>query len=370
MLAAVRASATPTDRLRHAVELALDDLEKAELLRKRLAPNTRQYVWLLDHDYLCHGVLAAERLANPVLTQAQEGYRAFQETGGSVWRRWWTLLSPWQQIGMLIKRVRGRCRYTELRPYALWSLLRFAPYLLMIFIFSGVVWYWDAYHRPHVAYYANGTDRWDAPEGVGQITADEAQHRAFTRKFIRCGRYGPVEQVEFVNGYGICTQKFTLSSFLNGSLALMNQSIPSLVTTGGHGACRVTLEYDTKGRLIREKTWGHNDQLLFVFLYDPETLVGFYWTPDGRPYTPVPNSGAAHFRFTRSTTGPDAGRDQEIHYEDAKGNLQPDAEGSVGLRAVFDACGLPVRITFLGADMAPRLGKSLGAASLTVKHDH
>jgi len=56
--------------IREAVEEALDDMEKKEILRKRLDPETRRYVWSLDNYYLCHGVLEAERRANPSFTIA------------------------------------------------------------------------------------------------------------------------------------------------------------------------------------------------------------------------------------------------------------------------------------------------------------
>src|SRR5262249_54213765 len=101
-------------------------------------------------------------------------------------------------------------------------------------------WYWGAYLRSHVAYYANGTEQGGPPEGVGQDTADEAKHRAFTRKVTRHGRYGLVEQVAFVNGYGTCPEAGTPQSMMNGTLALMDQSLPSLAISGGHRSCRIT----------------------------------------------------------------------------------------------------------------------------------
>jgi hypothetical protein len=119
-------------RLKQATEDALDDLEKKELVRKRLDPDTRQHMWLLDHDYLCRGVLEVERRANRWSALAQEGARAFHDAGHYPWRKWQTLLNPWQQIVLAIQRLRGRFRYADLRVYALWSLLRFVPYLLVL----------------------------------------------------------------------------------------------------------------------------------------------------------------------------------------------------------------------------------------------
>jgi hypothetical protein len=123
-------------RVTQAIEEALDDLEKKELVRKRLDPDTRQHVWLLDHDYLCHGVLEAERRANRWVALAQEGSRVFQEAGRSSWRRWQALLSPWQQMVLVVQRLRGRFLYADLRSYAVWSLLRFVPYLLVLIAMS------------------------------------------------------------------------------------------------------------------------------------------------------------------------------------------------------------------------------------------
>jgi hypothetical protein len=119
-------------RMSRAVEEALDDLEKKEIIRKRLDPDTRQHVWILDHDYLCRGVLEAERRANRWFALAQERHRAFREAGGSAWRRWRSLLSPWQQVMLLTQHLCGRFRYGPLRSYATWSVLRFVPYLLLL----------------------------------------------------------------------------------------------------------------------------------------------------------------------------------------------------------------------------------------------
>ncbi len=68
-------------RMERAVETTLDDLQMKEIIRKRLDPDTRQHVWILDHDYLCRGVLEAERRANRWFAVAQEGYRAFPGCG-------------------------------------------------------------------------------------------------------------------------------------------------------------------------------------------------------------------------------------------------------------------------------------------------
>jgi hypothetical protein len=106
-------------RIRKAVEEALDDLEKKEVIRKRLDPDIHQQVWILDHDYLCRGVLEAERRANSWFVSAQEGYRDFRNAGSNTRRKWRSLLRLRQQMVLLTQRVRGRFRYGPLRAYAM-----------------------------------------------------------------------------------------------------------------------------------------------------------------------------------------------------------------------------------------------------------
>jgi hypothetical protein len=135
----VAGNAHHADQITQVVAVALDDLESKEIIRKRLDPDTHQHVWILDHDYLCRGVLEAERRANRWLILAQEGSRAFQEAGYNVRQRWRALLSPWQQTALAIQWLRGRFHYGTLRAYAMWGLLRFVPYLLIL-IGLGVGW--------------------------------------------------------------------------------------------------------------------------------------------------------------------------------------------------------------------------------------
>jgi Novel STAND NTPase 1 len=130
---------TNPERIEGDVNAGLDALQTKEIIRKRLDPDTRQHVWVLDDDYLCRGVLEAERRANRWFILAQEGYRAFQDAGSNVWRTWRSLLSPWQQIVLMSQRLRGRFHYGTLYSYACWSLCRFVPYLLVL---AAVIYGW------------------------------------------------------------------------------------------------------------------------------------------------------------------------------------------------------------------------------------
>ena len=115
------------------LRLTLDDLAEREIVRKRIDPDTRQHVWVLDHDYLCSGVMEAERRANKWVAVLETGSREFDEAE-SLKRKWQSLLAPWHQVALVAQRARGRFRYERFCKYALWSLGRFVPYILAFFL--------------------------------------------------------------------------------------------------------------------------------------------------------------------------------------------------------------------------------------------
>jgi hypothetical protein len=112
----------------------LEEWETKELLRRRVDPDTGDEAWSLDHDYLTGGVLAAEARASRASVTLRDAEQDHRASGGDMWRRWRTLLSPAQQIALLRDRVRGKFRYGERRRYALASLARFAPYALLLVV--------------------------------------------------------------------------------------------------------------------------------------------------------------------------------------------------------------------------------------------
>lgn len=114
----------------------LADWETKDLLRRRADPSTGDEVWMLDHDYLSNGVLAAEARATKSSTVLRESEQDHRASGRNLWRRWRTLLSPSQQISLFRERLRGGFRYAERRGYALLSLVRFVPFVVLI---AGVV---------------------------------------------------------------------------------------------------------------------------------------------------------------------------------------------------------------------------------------
>jgi hypothetical protein len=128
------------DQLSHAVpeltaariEPILQEWETKELVRQRVNPDNNEPVWVLDHDYLSNGVLAAEARANRSSLLLEESEQDYRASGSNLWRRWRTLLSPSEQLALLRDRMRGAFRYGNRRGFAFVSLLRLVPVLLVL----------------------------------------------------------------------------------------------------------------------------------------------------------------------------------------------------------------------------------------------
>jgi hypothetical protein len=113
----VLASATARGGNGDKIEKALQHLEDKEIVRRRIDPATRSVAWLLDHDYLCRGVLESDQRASPwqhVLNDAVDKFRAAR----GPFKRWKALLPPWTQFRLLVERVRGRITYRQARGFA------------------------------------------------------------------------------------------------------------------------------------------------------------------------------------------------------------------------------------------------------------
>jgi hypothetical protein len=106
---------------------ALDYLEQQKVIRRRVDADTRLDLYLLEHDYLCLGLLEAERRARRWQTETEDARQRF-ERAGTWWGKWQALLSPWRQAVLLYQGWRGQFTYAGLRAFVLLSLLRFLPY--------------------------------------------------------------------------------------------------------------------------------------------------------------------------------------------------------------------------------------------------
>lgn len=117
------------------LQKALEYLEDRSIIRRRPAEEENEDAWLLHHDFLCRGVLAADRHANRWHALIREQARQYGLSAGFL-RRWRALLSPWQQLRLAAKRLAGSFHYAEYRRFALLSTLRFTPLVLLLALLS------------------------------------------------------------------------------------------------------------------------------------------------------------------------------------------------------------------------------------------
>jgi tRNA A-37 threonylcarbamoyl transferase component Bud32 len=216
------------------------------------------------------------------------------------------------------------------------------------------LWYWNSHLRLKVEYYANVTKRWGVLEGVGPVTADQAGRCTLTYRFYR--RAGRVEKVERVNGLGVPAPT-------PGTTARLDDQ---------HGGVPERHEYryeyqrNEQGQVIEETAYDRNDQVAWSFHYTahtPSKSTGYFNDRQGFP-RPRAASGAVYVEIGWREDG----LESEVHYLDRTGQRRPDKDHVYGLRQEFDARGLPVRQTFLGAQYQPIRYKD-GYTTVTWKYD-
>jgi hypothetical protein len=152
-LAAAVAKAGGPVVTRDRLDKALEELERGEMVRSAGNPESTLTAYRLDHDYLTRGVLAAERRANRWYYLLEDGANAL-ESASSLAARWKALLPISTQFRLAWERLRGMVRYGRQQNYALASLARFAPVLLMLALI-GFGW-WQV-------------DRWREGQAAGEI---------------------------------------------------------------------------------------------------------------------------------------------------------------------------------------------------------
>ncbi len=116
--------------------MALEQLEGKGIVRRRPSGDGGDDIWLLHHDFLCRGVIEADRLANRSRWFLREAANRWTDARGPL-QRWKALLSPWQQVWLAFGRLSGRTRYGSDKRIALLSTLRFIPYALLLLAVWG-----------------------------------------------------------------------------------------------------------------------------------------------------------------------------------------------------------------------------------------
>jgi len=134
-------------------------LEREGVLRSRIDLDTDQPVVQLYHDYLSRAVAEAERRADRWPTVLREAQQQFDEAGSSLLRRWRAMLPPWQQLRLLIERLRPSInfKYGPDKKFATFSLLRFVPHLIVLLSFLLGWQEWER-HEQHLRDRATAKD--------------------------------------------------------------------------------------------------------------------------------------------------------------------------------------------------------------------
>jgi hypothetical protein len=135
---------------------ALEELERGELLRSASDPESGFTAYRLDHDYLTRGVAAAERRANRWYYLLDDGAKAFQNAG-SLATQWKSLLTTGTQCRLAWEWLKGTFHYGQQSTYALLSLARFAPLMLLLVVLGFGSW---------------GIVRWNAEQAASKTAQD------------------------------------------------------------------------------------------------------------------------------------------------------------------------------------------------------
>lgn len=224
----------------------------------------------------------------------------------------------------------------------------FAPLGLLLLVLGSGVWYWDAFHREILDYYANVMTRWGLPEGIGRLSADQVSRRNATVVLVRHGRLNPPHEVRVVNSAGFTPpigSGFALQSLV-GLNPLASTGLDSeMFTSELVQLARVTFSRDSSGRLLEQVGFSRGGRRLYT-IHFAEPNVGEYKSQGFG--TTVRESGIRYLRFLRVMTGANAGLDESVEYLDDAQRPQPDVNGEYGYRLVLNGRGLVRESVYLG----------------------
>jgi hypothetical protein len=228
------------------------------------------------------------------------------------------------------------------------------------------VWYWDAYQRPHVAYYTTVITRNGLPEGVGRLTAEHVDHRNSSLAFHQHGRHGLAHEIRLVNSRSASPPVFAHTNglalwWLNPLPQETVDFVPEALAVS-----RVAFERDARGQILNQMAYNRAGRRISTLHYVQPHLAEYKaaeWIT-----TPVSESGIARLGFVRPASGPEAGLTKEVRFFDSTGKPQPARDGAYGVRYVLDPHGLPVEVIVLGADGQPAVTKQ-GIAKVTRTYD-
>jgi tRNA A-37 threonylcarbamoyl transferase component Bud32 len=211
--------------------------------------------------------------------------------------------------------------------------------VLLLAAGAAAFWYWDAYLRVKVEYYAHFTSRWGVLEGLERLTEDQAAHRQASYKFYRRG--GLVERVDAVNGRGELTGWHNMRRVLG----------PQEPGAEGRQECSFRYRRDEQGNLMQEMIYDRRGRPVWTLHYTSPDMA-HYIDRHGVP-RPRGKTGATYLRFIPSAEG----LAREVRFLDRTGRPCPDGNGVYGERREFDTRGLCTRLTYIDDRGRPALGR-------------
>jgi hypothetical protein len=172
--------------------------------------------------------------------------------------------------------------------------------IVVLLILAGTgLWYWDAFYRQHVEYYANVTKRWGLPEGVGRLSDEQVSHRNISLMFIKRGRWKAAHEIRVVDSRGAYPPAFayfpSTSLVCLNPLANVESGLKSEFTI-----CRVIFKRDADGWILNQSAYNRSDRLLYTLHYAQPDIAEY---KEGAFFKEIRPSGITHIRFVRPDTG-------------------------------------------------------------------
>jgi TIR domain-containing protein/PDZ domain-containing protein len=224
--------------------------------------------------------------------------------------------------------------------------------LTLVALAASGGWYFDAFYREHVDYYAGVTTRWGLPEGLGWLTASQVARRNVSIAVVRRGRRSPADELRLVNSAGN-TPPLSLAVGVTAiALSTLNplsdeRSGSELLESESLQSTRVTFSRDSHGQVLEQTAFNRGGRRLYTIRFAEADLGEYKRQGFGAQ---VRASGISYLRFSRIKTGPHDGRLEKVLFLDDKQQPQPDEDGSYGYRIVLDSAGHEAQKVNLGAD--------------------
>ena len=229
------------------------------------------------------------------------------------------------------------------------NVVRVVTALLLLIPLAVGIWWWDAFRREHIEYFANVTKRWGFPEGSGRLSANQVEARNVSIAIVRKGRRAPPHEVRLVNAagnapaFGLHFSPLSVSD-LN---PLPRGSTRDPMNMEAMQLSRVLFSRDAEGRILEQRGVSRGGRHLYTIRFAQPGLGQYKRAGIDAP---VRQSGIEYLQISRVERGPHAGRDDRVMFLDDQGRPQPNGDGACGYRVVLDDAGRETERIFLDAD--------------------